>query len=127
LIAALIAVARPGRSRCLMPSWTFAASAGACCAARLNPHFCDVDPDSWTLDPEVLARRDDLPDAAAVLVTCPFGEPVDSAAWDDFTAQTHIPVVIDAAAAFDTVDTGTMKVGRSPLVISLHATKVFGI
>jgi dTDP-4-amino-4,6-dideoxygalactose transaminase len=52
----------------------------------------------------------------------PFGLPFDYAAWDAFYAQTGVPVVIDAAAAFD-----TLRPGQVPSVVSLHSTKVLGI
>lgn len=127
LSAALMATARPDRKRCLVASWTFVASAGACLAAGLVPHFCDIDPHSWSLDPEALSRRTDLADIAAVLVTCPFGAPIDTMAWDAFSETTGIPVVIDAAAAFGALDAGACAVSRAVLVVSLHATKTFGV
>src|SRR5262249_33700008 len=51
-----------------------------------------------------------------------FGRPVEAAPWDDFAKATGLPVVIDAAAGFDTVEAG-----KAAVVVSLHATKVFGI
>jgi dTDP-4-amino-4,6-dideoxygalactose transaminase len=56
---------------------------------------------------------------AAVLAVAPFGAPMDVVAWDEFAEESGIPVVIDAAAGFDTA-----AAGKSPVVISLHATKV---
>ena len=52
-LALLASGAAPG-SRCLMPSWTFAASAGAVRAAGLVPHFVDVRADTWAPDPAEL-------------------------------------------------------------------------
>ena len=113
---------------CLMPSWTFVASAAAVCAANLLPHFVDVDPATWQLDPDQLAARTDLEDVSAVLVVSSFGAPVPVARWDAFTAKTGIPVLIDAAAGLDAVATvPEARVGRTPIMISLHATKAFGI
>ena len=127
LSASLSALARPG-SKCLLPSWTFVASASAVCAANMTPHFVDIAPDTWQPDPEALRRRTDLADVGAVMVVSPFGSPVDTAAWDAFWAETGIPVIIDAAASFDTVATiAAAKPGRAPVMISLHATKAFGI
>jgi dTDP-4-amino-4,6-dideoxygalactose transaminase len=40
---------RPG-TLCLMPAWTFIASAHAAMMAGLVPYFVDVDPVTWTLD-----------------------------------------------------------------------------
>jgi dTDP-4-amino-4,6-dideoxygalactose transaminase len=107
-----------------MPSWTFEATPAAACVAGLVPWYLDVDAESWALDPQMVESW--LPEApgpvAAVTPVSPFGAPVDTGAWDAFTERTGIPVVIDAAAGFD-----TMTIGHSPTVISLHATKVFGI
>lgn len=128
LSAALLAVqARPG-SRCLVPAWTFVASASAIWAANLEPYFVDVSKDTWTLDPAEIKRRPDLHDVGAVMVVSPFGAPIDTRAWDEFTAETGIPVIIDGAAAFDTVSrVSSACPGKTPIMISLHATKVFGV
>ena len=119
--------ARPG-THCLLPSWTFIASAGAVMAAGLIPHFVDVCPSTWAPDPAdilAIARRVDV---GAVLIVSPFGAPIDLAAWDVVHGILNVPVVIDGAAAFDTLRVGgPMQVGRCPVVVSLHATKVFGI
>src|SRR5262249_18475437 len=40
--------ARPG-TLCLMPAWTFVASAQAAVAAGMVPFFVDVDPATWAL------------------------------------------------------------------------------
>jgi dTDP-4-amino-4,6-dideoxygalactose transaminase len=128
LSAALIAVGAAPGSRCLLPSWTYVASAAAAWAANLQPHFVDVSPETWMLDPQALKHREDLPGVGAVMVVSAFGSPVDRAAWDRFTDDTGIPVVIDGAAAFDTVARmPEASPGRSPIAVSMHATKVFGI
>lgn len=127
LSAALVAAgARPG-SKCLLPSWTFVGSAAAAWAANLVPHFVDVDPETWMLDLEGVKRRADLSEVGAVMIVSAFGSPVDTASCDRFTDETGIPVIIDCAASFDTVATvPTAAPGRSPIMISLHATKVLG-
>lgn len=127
LSAALVAAgATPGK-RCLLPAWTFVASAAAVWAANLTPHFIDVAQETWMLDAERVKRRSDLAHVGAVMVVSPFGAPVDTSAWDAFTTDTEIPVIIDCAAAFDTVATiREARPGRSPIMISLHATKSFG-
>lgn len=124
LAVALASVgARHGRY-CLMPAWTFAASAHAVVAAGLKPYFLDVDPESWALKPAAVLEAVDRIGAAkvgAVMPVSPFGARIDASAWDVFHEQTRIPVVIDAAAAFDTV-----RPSLVPAVVSLHATKVLG-
>lgn len=127
LSAALLGVsARPG-SKCLVPSWTFVASAAAVCAANLVPHFIDVSRETWIPEPEALRRRSDLDEVGAVMIVAPFGSPFDTASWDAFWEDTGIPVIIDAAACFDTIHSiPASRPGRSPIMVSLHATKVLG-
>lgn len=127
LSAALLAVGAKPRTRCLIPSWTFVATAAAAWAANLEPYFVDVDEATWMIDPQALASRRDLENVGAVIVVSPFGAPVDTAAWDAFTDQTGIPAIIDGAAAFDTVHAiDRARPGRSLTMVSLHATKGFG-
>ncbi|HUB98111.1 MAG TPA: aminotransferase class I/II-fold pyridoxal phosphate-dependent enzyme [Stellaceae bacterium] len=128
LTVALQALGAQPRQRCLMPSWTFVASASAVVGAGLVPHFVDVDPNTWALDPEALAKRHDLAGVGAVMAVSPFGAPLDRARWETFTAKTGIPVLIDAAAGFDAVASiGRAAPGPTPMMVSLHATKVFGV
>lgn len=117
--------ALPGRRICLMPSFTFVASAHAVCNAGLDPFLTDVDEASFTLTPAIAeAALAALPvPPAAVLVVSAFGAPPDVAAWETFEARHGIPVVFDAAAA----TTSLRRIGTQPLAVSLHATKVFGI
>lgn len=115
--------ARPG-TLCAMPAWTFVASAHAAILAGLTPYFVDVDPVTWALAPEAI--DDALADVrgliGAVMPVFPFGQPIDIAAWDLYGACTGLPIVIDAAAGFD-----ALKPGKTPAVVSLHATKVLGV
>lgn len=123
LTLALQAVVEDPKGYCLIPSWTFVATAHAVSSAGLTPFLVDVDEGSWALTPEIardaLARIDGP--VSAVMPVAPFGAPMDTEAWDRFTEQTGIPVVIDAAAGHDAV-----RVGTAPVVVSLHATKILG-
>lgn len=130
LIAALAAETRTrfrnvndGPAYCLLPAWTFVATLHAVIAAGLEPYLLDVDEISWQLDPgateDALGRIPGQP--VAVMPVSPFGRPVDIAAWDAFAERTGLAVVVDAAAAFD-----RSSAGESPIVVSLHATKVLG-
>jgi dTDP-4-amino-4,6-dideoxygalactose transaminase len=124
LALTLNALGLPAGSLVALPSWTFVATAHAVLQAGLTPWFLDVDPDSWSLTTDGLSqalRRAPGPVSAAIVVS-PFGRPLDSAAWADFSRTHGLPVVIDAAAAFDTVHDAPL-----PTVVSLHATKVLGV
>ena len=122
LVLALQAqVARPGL--CLLPSFTFVASAHAVRAAGLTPWFLDVSERDWALSPSSARRAlDELGErVVAVMPVAPFGCPLDVEAWDRFHEETRLPVVIDGAAAFDTA-----RAGKVPTMVSLHATKALG-
>lgn len=115
----------PGPGFCLMPAFTFIASAHAVGNAGLEPFLLNVDSETLALTPEIVMRvLPTLPTRpAAVLVVSPFGAPPDQERWAEFEAHHHIPVVFDAAAAA----TALCGIGRQPVCISLHATKVLGI
>lgn len=119
----LMVVAPPG-TLCLMPAWTFVASAHAARLAGLTPYFADVDPASGALTPAIAEQAIATAPGTVgvVMAVTPFGQPTDLEAWDDFADRSGIPVIIDGAAGFDSV-----RPGRAPVAISLHATKVLGV
>lgn len=110
---------------CLMPAFTFIASAHAVCNAGLTPYLLETDPDSLALTPEIAtAALNTAPGPiAAVLVVSAFGAPPDFAGWAAFEQKHGIPVVFDAAAAL----TSLSGIGQQPVCVSLHATKTLGI
>jgi dTDP-4-amino-4,6-dideoxygalactose transaminase len=108
----------------VLPAWTFVATAHAVLQAGLTPWFVDVDPATWMLDP---TEVEDLAlslssEIAAVIPVCAFGALPDIDRWLAFREATGVPVLLDAAAAFD-----TLTDARLPAVVSLHATKVLGL
>lgn len=123
LTAALLAREICAGSFCIMPSWTFSATPHAARAAGLVPWFHDVDPRTWALDPAAVAEsiKHMHTRPGAVLAVSPFGAPIGVGGWEAFEDHTGIPVIIDAAAGFDTV-----QASKIPCVVSLHATKILG-
>ena len=119
---ALIALDLPPGAKVLLPGLTFAASAAAVLRAGGVPVFADVDPDSWLLTPAIAERAAGDMRLGAVMPVSTYGAPQASAEWDAFVASTTLPVVMDAAAAFDTQQMGK----RFAAVFSMHATKVLG-
>jgi dTDP-4-amino-4,6-dideoxygalactose transaminase len=113
---------------CLMPAWTHVGTACAARAAGLEPFFLDCYPETWAIDPAA-ALRHAGGEARAVVPVAPFGSRIDYAAWDRFSRETGLAVVIDAAAGFDQfVNFGAqIPWGRTPVMVSLHATKAFGV
>lgn len=124
LALALQAVDARAGSYCAIPSWTFVATPAAAMAGGLKPLLLDVERETWALDPErVMEALSDF-DVGAVIPVAPFGAPISVTAWDNFQRQTGIPVIIDAAAAFDSFGAGALlDGGQSPFMISFHATK----
>jgi dTDP-4-amino-4,6-dideoxygalactose transaminase len=124
LALCLQALQLPPGGLCAMPAYTFVATAHAVIAAGLTPFLLDVDPDTWTLQPQTV--RQALASAprpvSAVILVAPFGLMPDLAPWLAFREETGVQVVLDAAAAFDDVHAAPL-----PTVVSLHATKVLGI
>lgn len=123
-LAISLAIQQPKRGTlCIMPAWTFVASAHAARMAGLRPFFVDVDSSTWALDiakvSEEIAHAPS--EVGAVMLVIPFGSPVDLTAWDSFRMRTGLAVVIDAAAAFD-----SLVPVATPSVVSLNATKVLG-
>jgi dTDP-4-amino-4,6-dideoxygalactose transaminase len=115
--------ARPG-GLCIMPSWTFVATAHAAIQAGLTPWFLDVDPVTGVLDADHVRER--LAHApgpvSAVIPVAAFGQPLDPEAWARLRDDPGLPVVIDAAASFDSV-----RAAPVPTMVSLHATKSLGV
>lgn len=115
---------RPGL--CLLPSWTFAATPAAALSAGLTPHFLEVDPQTWALDPDHVRARIHALCPTAVVVVAPFGAQLDWSAWAALEDETGVPIVIDAAAAFDALTHAPGFTGGPPTIVSLHATKPLG-
>jgi dTDP-4-amino-4,6-dideoxygalactose transaminase len=118
-LALRAAGARPG-TLCLMPAWTFVASAHAALEAGLTPYFVDVDPETWMLDPATIdAAIEAAPgEVGAIMPVAAFGHVPDLADWRDVADWTRIPVIVDGAAAFDGLTCAPV-----PVTVSLHATK----
>jgi dTDP-4-amino-4,6-dideoxygalactose transaminase len=111
---------RPGM-RVLIPALTFVATANAVVSAGCHPVVADVSPGSWLLTPQIAESAAERFPFDAVIPVATFGRGQDVNAWDQFASRTRIPVVIDAAGAFD-----NQLIGRcSCVVFSLHATKPF--
>jgi len=133
LISGLLAIDNLQGKYCLMPSWTFSATPASAQLAGLKPFFLDVDLTTQTLTVEkvleflnhgYVAREE----VGAVMIVSPFGAPICRKEWDQFTRETKIPVIIDAAASFDAIHRIPMMApGSTPMMISFHATKIFGI
>lgn len=119
----LQAMQLPPGGEVLLPAITFPSCPLAVRHAGLSPVLADIDAYNWQLTPEIARRVAARQQLAAIMPVAVYGVPVDAAAWDTFTLETKIPVLIDAAAAFE-----AQRLPRHCLVAhSFHATKPLGI
>lgn len=118
--------ARPDRPLALLPAMTFAATAQAAERCGYRPVFVDVDPARWTLEAAALHDDPRLARAGLVVPVAPYGRLPDLAALAALQAATGVPVVVDAAAAFEQLlDAPARLPDGLPLALSFHATKAF--
>lgn len=119
--------ARTNNKICLMPSYTFVASAMSAILAGFRPVFLDVDDNSCSLTPEIVEEyiyQNKLPlnEIAAVMPVSFFGSLLNNSGWVSFKAKWNIPVVLDVAWSID-----NFKPDKNlPAALSLHATKALG-
>jgi dTDP-4-amino-4,6-dideoxygalactose transaminase len=116
---ALRALHLPSRAAVLIPALTFVATATAVLSAGLTPIVCDVDRASWLLTPKLASEALVQRPFSAVVPVAAYGCPQDTEGWSCFHAETGLPVVVDAAAAFG----NQTECGPTCSVYSLHATK----
>jgi dTDP-4-amino-4,6-dideoxygalactose transaminase len=118
----------------IVPSFTFAAVPDAIVWCGLEPVFADIEPNTWHLDPNKLdlALKERAGRVAAVLACSTFGTaPPDAVrrGWETACASAGVPLLVDSAAGFGTLDEGARRLGRQgdAEVFSFHATKPFGM
>lgn len=125
-ILAHAGLARAERPLALIPSFTFAATGLAVERCGYRAHFVDIDPATWAADPAALARHPRLAEAGLIVGVAPYGILPDMAGFEALQRDTGVPVVIDAAAAFEQVVTRPAPLSKTvPLTLSFHATKTF--
>jgi dTDP-4-amino-4,6-dideoxygalactose transaminase len=130
LTGAILAHAGPAtaeRPLALLPSYTYVATATAVERCGYTPHFLDVDPRTWMLDPADVERHPLLDRAGVVVPVAPYGRLVEQEPWAGLQTRTGARVVIDGAACFEALSgEGDSGVGPIPVALSFHATKAFG-
>ena len=108
----------------IVPSFTFVATAHALAWLGLKPVFCEVDPDTHTLDPNMLPALV-TPRTSAIVGVHLWGRPCEIDELGEFAANRRLALLFDAAHAI-----GCSYRGRSigafgdGSVFSFHATKV---
>ena len=105
--------------------FTFASTTHAIVRCGCTPVFCDIDPETFTLDPRKLEALI-TEKTAAILPVHVYGNLCDVDAIDAIAKKHDLPVIYDAAHAFaverDGVSAGAFG---DAAMFSFHATKVF--
>jgi dTDP-4-amino-4,6-dideoxygalactose transaminase len=123
-IFATAGAATPQRPLALMPSYTFAATAAAAETCGYEPYFLDIDEEDWMISPQMLFDHRALSRTGVVIPVAAYGRAVAQEGWRQFRNSTGVPVVIDAAAAFECiVDNPSGLAGDVPVAVSFQATK----
>lgn len=98
LHAALLALGIGPGDEVIVPDFTFVASANAVLFTGATPVLADVDPETFTLDPES-AERAVTPRTKAIMPVHLYGQPADMDALGDLARRKGLRLVGDAAQA----------------------------
>ncbi len=111
------------RGQVILPSFTFIATAHALQWLGITPVFCDIDPTTHTMDPQLLERLV-TPQTTAIIGVHLWGRPCAIEVLQNIADSRNLKLLFDAAHAFDCSHHGTM-VGNfgDAEVFSFHATK----
>ncbi len=93
---ALAGPARPG-DVAVLPSYTFAATAEVLRELGFRLRFCDIDPGTWTMDPDALRRALAPGDVRLVVSVDALGCPADLVALQAVAAGAGVPLLADSA------------------------------
>lgn len=114
-LALKVAGVGPG-DKVIVPDFTFAATANAVLSVGAEPYFIDVTPETWTLDPELLARvLEEVGDVAAVIAVHVLGHPADMDPIADICRQHQVVLIEDAAGAIGATYKGRPAGGLSDI------------
>ena len=114
-----------GRRKVITTPYTFASTTHAIVRKGLIPVFADIDPDTYTLDPDCVEPLIDS-ETCAILPVHVYGNLCDVDALAEMASEHGLKVVYDAAHAFGVRRRGTSAASFGDAsMFSFHATKVF--
>jgi len=107
----------------IIPSFTFVATAHALQWQEIIPVFCDIDPDTHTLDPNQVKRLI-TPRTSGIIGVHVWGRPCQIEELAEIAAQSNLKLAFDASHAVGCSHNGQMigNFGEAE-VFSFHATK----
>ncbi len=109
----------------IVPSFTFVATAHALQWQEITPVFCDIDPNTHTLDPACIEKMI-TPRTTGIIGVHLWGRPCDITALEEIAAAHNLKLLFDAAHGFGCSYKSRM-IGSfgSAEVFSFHPTKFF--
>ena len=109
----------------IVPSMTFIATAHSLEWQKINPIFCDINPETWNIDPEKIEKLI-TPKTTAIIGVHLFGRPCDVEALEIIALKNNLKLIFDAAHAFGCSYKRKM-IGNfgDAEIFSFHATKFF--
>ena len=104
--------------------FSYVSTASSILWSGLTPVFCDIEPDTLTIDPEGIVAAI-TPRTTAILATHVFGNACDVEQIETIAAEHQLKVIYDAAHAFDVDYQGRNLLTYGDIsMVSLHATKL---
>ena len=126
LIAALMALDIGAGDEVIVPTFSFFASAGSVVRVGARPVFVDIDPRTYNLDVEAVARAI-TPRTKAIMPVHLYGQPADMAALMALAGSRGIAVIEDAAQAIGAREGGRAVGGFGAIgCFSFYPTKNLG-
>lgn len=125
LLTALKALDLPLGSEVITTPFTFAATPHCISWNGLKPVFCDIEPNTMTIDPE---RIEDAitSNTSAILPVHVYGFPCDVKKIDKIAKKYNLRIIYDAAHSFSTEINGkSIGTFGDITMFSFHATKLF--
>ena len=125
LLTAIKALNLPYGSEVITTPFTFAATPHCIAWNGLKPIFCDIEPNTMTIDADKIERLI-TPNTSAILGVHVYGFPCDVEKIDLLAKKYNLKVIYDAAHAFSTEIDG-VGIGNfgDITMFSFHATKLF--
>ena len=122
----LVAKALNLTGKVIVPAFTFVATVQSLTWAGVEPLFCDVDPQTHVLTPELVTPLLDDLDVSAILPVHLWGNLCNTEALDELAQRKGIPVYYDASHAFGCTRKGRKAGCHGALeIFSFHPTNVF--
>ena len=125
LLTAVKAMNLPFGSEVITTPFTFAATPHCIAWNNLKPVFCDIEPETMTIDADKIEDYI-TPNTSAILGVHVYGFPCNVKKIDDIAKKHNLKVIYDAAHAFSTeIDGKGIGSFGDISMFSFHATKLF--